>query len=101
MKRSNWDDNSKYRGVFVYCLMEHINYHRLLVDEDGGYTFGRWDVSDSVAEYDHDPQIIGWNVFGMDGLIDFSMLDIKDYPDLKDVEKLIDEEIEKINSGEK
>ena len=100
MGKSDWS-SSKYRDVFVYALLEHINYHRLIVSEDGNLTFGRWEVSDSVAEYDHDPQIIGWNVFGMDGLIDFSMLDIKDYPSIEDVEKLIDSEIEKINSKER
>lgn len=80
-------ENSRYRGVFIYALMEHIHYHR--VDDSG------WADMEDVAEYDHDPQQIGWNVFGLDGEIDHTHLDMKEYPTINEVKSLIDKELEK------
>lgn len=87
--KPKWE-NSKYRGVFVYALMENINYHTVEVKDND-----KWDIGD-MKEADEDPQIVGWNIFGFDGMIDYPHLDFKDFPELKDVEKFIDRKIKEL-----
>lgn len=72
-----------YRGVKIHALVESIDYYH--INENGDY--------DGVLEHATDPRQIGWNVFGMDGIID-QHLDCTEYPTLDDVKKLIDGRIE-------
>jgi len=72
--------NSQYKDVFVYAYMEHMHYHR--ISDDGV-------ISDDIAEYDDNPQIKGWNLYGCDGMIDVT-LEFDTYPELDDVRRYID-----------
>lgn len=86
--------NSSYRGVKIYALFESVNYH--LVDENGRPETG-------AHSYDEDPQLIGWNLFGYDGMIDHPHLGIgKDMCTIEHIKKFIDDEVHKLNlKGEK
>ena len=75
-----------YREVNIYAYMEHMQYHR--IDDDGNAT-------DEVAEYDHDPQQKGWEIYSMenDAVFGGELLNIRDYPTLSDVKNYIDNQI--------
>lgn len=76
--------NSMYRGVKIYAIMEHHNYHPL--GDDGMISF-------DIAEQDISPMLKYWNVYGCDGMID-TTLDVKDFPHLDNVKQYIDLQIE-------
>ena len=69
----------KYRGVHITAYVEHMNYHE--IDEKGFPT-------DNIVEYDHDPQMKCWDLFG-NFIEDTTLLDLKDYPTLESVKQYI------------
>lgn len=71
----------KYKGVYITAYVEHMNYHE--IDEKGYPT-------DVITEYDHDPQMKCWDLFG-NFIEDTTLLDLREYPTLDDVKKYIDE----------
>lgn len=71
----------RYKGVHISMYVEHMNYHE--VDDDGKYT-------DNIVEYDHEPQIKYWDLFG-EFIDETTLLDINKYPKIEDVKNYIDE----------
>lgn len=78
--------NSRYKDVIIYAMIEYVHYH--LINDDGS-------ISDDIQEYDTDPQLKYWNVFGCDGMIDIT-LSVDEYPDLRSVQEYIDNRIKKL-----
>ena len=88
-------DASKYRGVFVYAIIESRNYYKVKRTRQGRGWHGKWSIN-GLAQADDEPELKGWNIFGAEGLIDEPFLDIETFPTLGAVEQYIDFRLEEI-----